>query len=69
MWRRSPAPKTTMIGGELDDVVLDLAEAAELLRVSESDVRRWPSPARSQGSESAAHGGFLASAHGLAGRE
>ena len=38
MWRPHPAP-STIISGELHDAVLDLAEAAELLRVLENDVQ------------------------------
>jgi excisionase family DNA binding protein len=39
MWRPSPTPTTRIISGELHDAVLDLAEAAELLRVSENDLQ------------------------------
>jgi excisionase family DNA binding protein len=39
MWRPDPTPKTTIISGEPNDAVLDLAEAAELLRVPDSDLQ------------------------------
>ncbi len=39
IWRPRPTPKTTIISGELYDAVLDLIEAAELLRVSETDLQ------------------------------
>jgi excisionase family DNA binding protein len=39
IWRPRPTPKTTIISGELHDAVLNLAEAAELLRVSEKDLQ------------------------------
>lgn len=39
VWRPSPTTKTTIIGAEMQDVVLDLAEAAELLRVPENDLQ------------------------------
>jgi excisionase family DNA binding protein len=38
IWRPRPTPKATIISGELHDAVLNLAEAAELLRVSENDL-------------------------------
>ena len=38
-WRPHPTPKTTIISDELHDAVLNLAEAAELLRVPENDLQ------------------------------
>lgn len=38
-WRVPPTPKTTIISGEMHDAVLNFAEAAELLRVSENDLQ------------------------------
>jgi excisionase family DNA binding protein len=38
-WRPRPTPKTTIISGEMHDAVLNLAEAAELLRVSEENLQ------------------------------
>lgn len=37
-WRPLPTPRTRIISGELEDAVLDLVEAAELLRVAEKDL-------------------------------
>ncbi|HZS20577.1 MAG TPA: helix-turn-helix domain-containing protein [Pseudonocardiaceae bacterium] len=37
-WHPRPTPRTRIISGELHDAVLDLTEAAELLRVSENDL-------------------------------
>jgi excisionase family DNA binding protein len=39
VWHPRPTPRTRIISGELHDVVLDLTEAAELLRVPENDLR------------------------------
>jgi excisionase family DNA binding protein len=39
IWHPRPTPRTTIISGELHDAVLNLAEAAELLRVSENDLQ------------------------------
>lgn len=38
-WHPRPTPRTTIISGELHDAVLDLAEAADLLRVPQNDLQ------------------------------
>ena|SRR5436309_11604 len=39
IWQPPATPKTTIISGEPQDAVLNLAEAADLLRVAENDVQ------------------------------